>query len=144
MEDQAIGPGGHGSAAGSLQASTLEASLTVKDVSKSMNWYCEVLGFKVDQRHERNGALMAASLSAGTARIVIGQDDGARGVDRVKGEGFSLYLTTLQDIDVLAGDIKARGGELMSAPEDTPWGTRLFRVKDPDGFRFAISSPRAL
>ena len=100
MEDQAIGPGEHGSAAGSL--------------------------------------------SAGTARIVIGQDDGARGMDRVQGEGFSLYLTTLQDIDVLAGDVKARGGELMSAPEDTPRGTRLFRVKDPDGFRFAISSPRAL
>ena len=143
MEDQATGAAGRESAAASLQANSLEASLTVKDVSKSMDWYCEVLGFKVDQRHERNGALMAASLSAGAARIVIGQDDGARGLDRVKGEGFSLYLTTLEDIDVLAGEIKARGGELMSGPEDTPWGTRLLRVKDPDGFRFAISSPRA-
>lgn len=129
-------------AEGSLHANTLEASLTVKDVSKSMAWYRDVLGFKIDQRHERNEKLMAVSLSAGSARIVVGQDDGARGMDRVKGEGFSLYLTTEQDIDTLAAAVKARGGDLMSGPEDTPWGTRVFRVKDPDGFRFAISSPR--
>jgi uncharacterized glyoxalase superfamily protein PhnB len=101
-----------------------------------------VLGFKLDQRHERDGKLVAASLSAGSARIVVGQDDGARGFDRVKGEGFSLYLTTHQDIDELAKQITSRGGKLSAGPEDSPWGTRLIRVQDPDGFRFAISSPR--
>jgi len=25
-------------------------------------------------------------------------------------------------------------------PVDTPWGVRMFRLRDPDGFRFAISS----
>ena len=84
----------------------------------------------------------AVSLRAGNARIVIGQDDGAKGFDRVKSEGFSLYLTTRQDIDALARQVKQRGGQPVSEPETTPWGTRLFRVKDLDGFGFAISSPR--
>lgn len=142
MSEQSNGTSGGGNAEGSLHANTLEASLTVNDVSKSISWYCDVLGFKVDQRHERNGKLMAASLSAASARIVVGQDDGARGFDRVKGEGFSLYLTTQQNIDELATQITSRGGKLTAGPEDTPWGTRLIRVQDPDGFRFAISSPR--
>jgi len=142
MTEQSNGTTGHGNAEGSLNANTLEASLTVNNVSKSISWYTDVLGFKVDQRHERDGKLRAASLSAGSARIVVGQDDGAKGFDRVKGQGFSLYLTTQQNIDELATQITSRGGKLTAGPEDTPWGTRIIRVQDPDGFRFAISSPR--
>ncbi len=130
------------SAAGSLKATTLEASFTVNDLAKSMAWYCDVVGFKLEERHEWNGKVMGASLSAGTARIVIGQDDGKKGFDRVKGEACSLYLTTPQNIDELATGIVARGGTIASGPEDTPWGVRLIRLQDPDGFKFAISSPR--
>ncbi|MDQ6737904.1 MAG: hypothetical protein M3Z30_09420, partial [Gemmatimonadota bacterium] len=72
----------------------------------------------------------------------IGQDDGKKGFDRVKGEACSLYLTTPQNIDELAAGIVARGGAIASGPEDTPWGVRLIRLQDPDGFKFAISSPR--
>ena len=57
MAEQSNGTTGHGNAEGSLHASTLEASLTVNDVSKSISWYTGVLGFKVDQRHERSGKL---------------------------------------------------------------------------------------
>ena len=140
MSEQSSGAAGSG--AGTFDASTLQASLTVNDLANSIAWYCDVIGFKVHQRHERDGKLVAASLSAGSVRIVIGQDDGARGFDRVKGEGFSLYIATTQDIDELAQAIVARGGSLVSGPDDTPWGTRLIRVKDPDGFKFAITSPR--
>ena len=60
--------------------------------------------------------------------------------DRVKGEGFSLHITTDQNIDELANRIKARSGSLLSEPADMPWGARVFRVQDPDGFKLAISS----
>jgi uncharacterized glyoxalase superfamily protein PhnB len=127
----------------SFRASALSASLTVKDLQKSLTWYRDVLGFTVDQQHERGGKLMAVSLKAGAVRILIGQDDGAKGFDRVKGEGFSLQLTTAQNIDELASRIKQHGGTLESEPTDTPWGARVFRVKDPDGFKLAISSERS-
>jgi uncharacterized glyoxalase superfamily protein PhnB len=79
-------------------------------------------------------------LRAGEVRLLIGQDDGAKGLDRVKGEGFSLQLTTSADISELARGIQERGGVLESEPVDTPWGVRMFRLRDPDGFRFTISS----
>ena len=118
------------------------ASLTVKDIQQSLAWYTDVVGFTVNQKHERDGQLRAVSLEAGDVRILIGQDDGAMGWTRVKGEGFSLQLTTSQDIDEIANGIKARGGTLASEPVDTPWGARVFRLVDPDGYKLAISSER--
>jgi uncharacterized glyoxalase superfamily protein PhnB len=123
-----------------FQGRTLSASLTVSDLQKSLSWYRDVVGFTVDQEHEREGVLRAVSLRAGEVRILLGQDDGARGSDRVKGEGFSLMITTGQDIDGIARRIEEHGGMLESEPVTTPWGARMFRLQDPDGFRFVISS----
>jgi catechol 2,3-dioxygenase-like lactoylglutathione lyase family enzyme len=80
-----------------LLAQSLEASLTVADVRRSVEWYRDVLRFSVDREFERAGRVFAVSLRAGTIRILLTQDDGARGVDRVKGEGFSLQITTARD-----------------------------------------------
>lgn len=52
-----------------------------------------------------------------------------------------LSTTTVQHIDELAARIKARGGVLETEPIAVA-GQRGFRLRDPDGFRFAISSPR--
>lgn len=126
----------------SLVAQDLGASFTVRDLATSLAWYRDVFGFTVDREHRRDDKLIAISLRAGSARILIGQDNGAKGLDRAKGEGFSLLLTTSQDIDVIANGIKARGGTLEMEPADIQ-GTRAFRLRDPDGFRFTISAPRA-
>lgn len=125
----------------SFRARTLAASLTVKDIRKSMAWYRDVVGFTVDQEYEREGTLRAVSLKAGDVRILIGQDDGAKGFDRVKGEGFSLQFTTAQNIDEIAKRIKEAGGVLDAEPADA-WGARVFRLQDPDGFKLVISSER--
>jgi uncharacterized glyoxalase superfamily protein PhnB len=124
----------------SFQARSLAASLTVNDLEKSVAWYRDVIGFTVDQRHEREGKLLAVSLKAGDVRILLGQDDGAKGLNRLKGEGFSLQFTTDQDIDSIASGVKDRGGVLQLEPTDTPWGARVFRLQDPDGFKLTISS----
>ncbi len=125
----------------SLRGSDLAASLTVRDIQKSLAWYRDVVGFTVDRQHERDGKLMAVSLKAGAVRILLGQDDGAKGLDRVKGEGFSLQITTSQNVDEIANRIKAQGGTLELEPTDM-WGVRIFRLQDPDGFKLAISSER--
>lgn len=124
----------------SFRARALTASFTVNDLAKSLAWYTDIIGFTVDQKHEREGKLRAVSLKAGEVRILLGQDDGAKGWERKKGEGSSIMLTTAQNVDELAARIKARGGTLESEPMDMPWGPRVFRVSDPDGFKIAISS----
>lgn len=125
----------------SFRARNLAASLTVKDIALSLTWYREVAGFTVDQTFEREGKLMAVSVKAGDVRILLSQDDGAKGLDRVKGEGFSLQFTTAQDVDEIARRIVESGGTLETEPA-TQWGARVFRLRDPDGFKLVISSER--
>ena len=131
---------GGGNAAALLSARNLSASLTVRDLDKSLSWYRDILGFAIDRKHDRSGKVFAVSLKAGDVRILIAQDEGSRGVDRTRGEGFSMMITTDQNVDDIARRIKAAGGALDSEPSDTPWGSRMFRLRDPDDFKFTITS----
>jgi uncharacterized glyoxalase superfamily protein PhnB len=130
------------SASEPLQAQSLQASLTVKDLEKSVAWYVDVVGFTVDRKVERDGKVIAVAVNAGTVRILLNQDDGAKGWDRAKGAGMSFQISTAQDIDAIAKRIKDRGGVLEMEPKDMPWGPRIFRVRDPDNFRWTISAIR--
>lgn len=123
-----------------LQGESLEASLTVRDLDASVTWYTKVLGFTVDRKHDRGGKLIAVSLRAGAVRILVTQDDGAKGLDRAKGDGFSLQITTPGSVDTLAERIARKGGAVDNPPTTAPWGVRFIRIKDPDGFRFTIST----
>ncbi len=116
-------------------------ALTVNDLEASLSFYQDILGFWVADRIEEDGVLVAAMLHAGDVDLLIGQDDFAKGRDRLKGVGLRLYCITVQDIDELAETIKARGGTLDNEPTDQPWGTRDFAISDPDGFRLTFSSP---
>jgi uncharacterized glyoxalase superfamily protein PhnB len=123
-----------------LQAESLMVSLTVKDLMASRKWYHEVVGFAVENEYEYEGVVRAIGLRAGKVRVLLNQDDGAKGWDRNKGDGMSMTITT-DDVDGAAARIKAAGGTLGAEPEDKPWGARMFPITDPDGFRFAISTP---
>lgn len=127
--------------AGSFEATTMSISLTVKDLLKSVAWYHDVVGFSIERRNERDGTLRAVYLLAGSVRIALNQDDGAKGWERTKGLGFSFNIRTDQNIDELAQRIKENGGTLDLEPSDMPWGVRAIRLSDPDGYKFAISRP---
>ena len=123
-------------------AGSLSLSLTVKDLQHSLAWYRDVVGFTVERQVEREGKVRSVALRAGDVRILINQDDGAKGWTRVKGEGFSLQIVTRQSVDAIANGIRERGGALETEPADMPWGVRMFRLRDPDGYKLAVSSPR--
>ncbi len=93
----------------------------------------------MEDRWEDSGKLMGVELVAGSASVVLNQDDFAKGRDRRKGEGLRLWLSTVQDIDAFATRIKAHGGVLDREPRDMPWGARVFSISDPDGFKFNVT-----
>jgi len=124
-----------------LEGEELTVSITATDLAASIAWYRDVLGFRVTQRYEREGRAVAASLAAGGVRILLGQDDGAKGWSRVKGQGCSIQITTRQDIEALAHHVVEAGALLETQLTATPWGMKIFRVRDPNGFLFTISSP---
>jgi PhnB protein len=126
-----------------LEVQSLSASMTVKDLEKSIAWYESALGFTTEQRNEREGKLVSVRLSAGGAKILLNQDNGAKGFDRVKGQGFSLYFITHQSVDDLAARAKAYGATLLTEPADMPWGVRMIALNDLDGFKLVFAKPLA-
>ncbi|MEO7367489.1 MAG: VOC family protein [Gemmatimonadaceae bacterium] len=123
-----------------FDAASLMASITVNDMATSVAWYRDALGFEVGQQFERDGKVAATSISAGAVRLLLNQEDGAKGADRKKGQGISLQFSTSQNIDAIADRARANGATLGSEPTDMPWGARMFRLTDPDGFMLVISS----
>ena len=78
--------------AATLEADSLSASLTVRDLRASIAWYRDAIGFTLDREMVRDGVLRAAAMRAGAVRILLNQDDGAKGFDRTTGLGFSLNV----------------------------------------------------
>lgn len=128
-----------------LNATNLSCSLTCKDLAAAIRFYRDALGFAVAQTYEHEGKVVAAVVAAGDCRIVLNQDDGKLGWDRIKGQGFYLQINVAGagDVDAAATRIKAAGGALMSEPADRDWGVRMFQFKDLDGFKLGVSTPLA-
>ena len=130
-------------AAPALHVTTLGASITCKDIDASLRFYRDGIGFAVEQTFEREGKVVAGVVSAGDCRLVLNQDDGKLGWERIKGQGFFLQINVagLADVDAAAARIKAAGGTLLSEPADRPWGVRMFQFLDLDGFKLGVSTP---
>ncbi|MHB1313199.1 MAG: VOC family protein [Gemmatimonadaceae bacterium] len=124
-----------------LVAQSLQVALTVAAARTSAAWYRDALGFTIDREFERDGRLIAVRLRAGAIQVLLTQEDGAKGVARQKGEGFSFQITTSQAIDAIAARARQAGVVLDLEPTDAG-GARVFRLRDPDGFRITVSSPR--
>lgn len=123
-----------------LNADSFTLSFTVNDLAASRKWYCDALGFAVEQEYERDGKPQAVVLTGGGVRMLLNQDDGAKGWDRIKGQGFMVTIN-VADVDRVAARAKAAGAALDTEPEDKPWGARQFQIVDPDGFKLGISRP---
>jgi uncharacterized glyoxalase superfamily protein PhnB len=126
-----------------INATTLGCSLTCKDLEASIRFYRDAIGFAVAQTYENNGKVVAAVVTAGNCQLVLNQDDGKLGWDRIKGQGFYLQINVaaLADVDATAARIKAAGGALIDEPADRPWGVRMFQFRDLDGFKLGVSTP---
>jgi len=129
----------------SINATALGCSLTCKNLEESIRWYRDALGFGVAHAFEHEGKVTAAVIVAGDIRIVLNQDDGKLGWDRVKGQGFYLQINVASaaDVDATAARLKAAGWTLIDEPADRYWGARMFQFKDPDGFKLGVSTALA-
>jgi catechol 2,3-dioxygenase-like lactoylglutathione lyase family enzyme len=123
-----------------LRLKSFTPSITVNDLSKSLAFYTDGLGFIVAERWAHGDVLQGVMLKAGACELGLAQDDWKLGKDRKKGQGLRIWCDTAQDIDAIAARLKAAGFPLTEEPEDRPaWGVRSFSVDDPDGFHLTIA-----
>ena len=108
----------------------------VRDVSRSVAHYRDVLGFRVEFTYgepavyagvERGGVLIHLQASSDTPRQ--------------PGQGALYAFVT--GLDALYQDLKAKGARTRGEPQDYPYGMRDFDVEDLDGNRLSFGESKA-
>ncbi|HSJ96145.1 MAG TPA: VOC family protein [Myxococcota bacterium] len=95
------------------------------DFEASLAFYCDVLGWAITRSWGGDGAARGAILSGGGVKVVIGEPAG------VPGPRPAVHLD-IHDVDARFRKLPA-GTDVLREPEATPWGTRWFVIRDPDG-----------
>jgi catechol 2,3-dioxygenase-like lactoylglutathione lyase family enzyme len=106
--------------------------LLVFDVIKSQEYYRDKLGFIIDgQFVERDGVSFLIKEAENKELI--------RPNHTVN--GFMDSYIWVDDVDIVYGDLKAKGALLESEPVNQSYGVREVLVYDIDGYRFCIGGP---
>jgi uncharacterized glyoxalase superfamily protein PhnB len=114
--------------------------LQVEDVSAAVAFYRDVLGFEVDfiygdpPIHARVSSGDRESAGAVRIRLVPFNTTQAR-ADR----GY-YWIHVGADLDGLFETYRRAGVQVISEPENQPWGLRDFRIRDPDGHMHCFAS----
>lgn len=127
--------------------STVIPGMRYADAPAAIDWLCQVLGF---ERHHvypgENGTIAHAQLTLGGGMIMLGS-----GKDDEFGSGFtspanlggkesrSVYIV-VPDADAAYARAVAAGAAIVRPVQDTPYESREFSVKDPEGHTWSVGT----
>ena len=118
-----------------------------RNAPAAIDWLCNALGFT---RHAvypgENGTIAHAELTLGNAMIMLGSgkdDEYSRGFKTPQELGGvetrSVYLI-VPDADAAYARATAAGATVTRPLQDTPYGSREFTVKDPEGYSWSLGT----
>jgi len=113
--------------------------LNVKDVTVSLDYYCNALGFQ-DVFHwsqEDAPPWTFAQVRRGNFQMYLSQQ--AQG-----GPGMWIYLhlVSLDDLDALYQEYRTKAVKIIEPPIDKSWAMREMLIEDVDGHILRIGAPR--
>ncbi len=116
----------------SMSASELRVLLRVSDLEASVRFYQDLLGMERLKSWERDTG-SGVILRAGEGRTIelLGAPPGKDYTDRLP-RGVALWLQ-VDDVAAWYERVRASGAVIARDLADDPWGTRSFRLDDPDG-----------
>jgi catechol 2,3-dioxygenase-like lactoylglutathione lyase family enzyme len=108
------------------------------DFEASLAFYRDTLGWEVTETWGGTGKERGAILSGGGIRVVLSERSAE--TKDARGTQPSVHLD-IHDVDQRFRKIGS-GKHVVAQPEDTPWGTRWFVLRDPDGNLIAFEQLR--
>jgi uncharacterized glyoxalase superfamily protein PhnB len=113
----------HAAAAAKMKATQVIPILRVNDLSASLEYYVDKLGF--EQHWTHGDPANFAAIGRDGIMIFLQQDPQAGG-------GPTVIYMVVPSVDALHDSIAQRGAEIVEPPQDRPWGMREMVVKDLD------------
>lgn len=116
-------------------------SLTVKDAAAALEFYAKAFGAVENYRMPGpDGDVGHAEFRIGETSIFIsGEWPDWQAAANPEGHTAScLFCIQVPDCDTAHAQAIAAGAELVSLPQDYPWGMRSSVVRDPYGYRWSL------
>jgi PhnB protein len=122
----------------------IQPLLSVRDVSASLAFYTEHLGFIPDGTSlpGQDGKPVFAGVKHGLTTLWLDNTEYADlPTGAPHGIGVELYVSLADDadIDTLYTRLKSAGVKIVQELKDQFWGDRRFVIEDPDGYRLSIA-----
>jgi uncharacterized glyoxalase superfamily protein PhnB len=122
---------------------TIFPILRYADARRAIQWLCEAFGFVELFSVPESGPLVRhAQLKLGTNIIMLGSvraDDGMTS-PAVLGSNTQALCVYVEDLDAHFERARAAGAEILSAIEDTDFGTCGYHVRDLEGHLWAFGT----
>jgi uncharacterized glyoxalase superfamily protein PhnB len=127
--------------------SAILPALRYRDAHAAIDWLCQVLGFERHVVYEgENGTVAHAQLTLNGGMIMLGsaRDDeygrGFKSPDELGGIETSCAYVVVADADAVLARAVAAGATIFRPIEDTPYGSREFGVRDPEGHSWSVGT----
>lgn len=113
------------------------AMIYVKDVSKSLEFYGDLLGFKPVELFHNQGACVYARLRSpcGSGTIALHQIEPGKRLQPA--DSIRLYFET-KDIENACDRLEKNGVTIVQPPKMMPWGWKHAYVNDPDAHEVSL------
>jgi uncharacterized glyoxalase superfamily protein PhnB len=118
-----------------------------RNAPAAIDWLCQVFGFERHAVHEgENGTIAHAELTLGGGMIMLGsgKDDafgrGYKSPDDLGGIETRTVYIVVPDVDATYARAVAAGALITRPLQDTPYGSREFGVKDPEGHSWFVGN----
>jgi lactoylglutathione lyase len=121
--------------------------LFVEDMETSLGFYTRVLGFEVVRDQPGNYAsLRNGEVVLGLGPISKLPEEGGYFTREIgslrRGLGVEIVLE-VDGVDEWHRRVVASGHPVFEAPQERPWGSRDFRIVDPDGYYLRLTSKQS-
>lgn len=126
--------------------STIMPTMRYRNAPAAIDWLSKVFGF---ERHavyaNPDGTIAHAELTLNGGMIMLGSgkdDEYGRGFKPPSELGFETRSTyiVVPDADAVHARAVAAGANIVRPLQDTPYGSREFSLKDPEGHSWSIGT----
>lgn len=113
---------------------SITPNLMVKDMSRSVEFYRDVLGFQIEKTVPDNPPYVFAWMKRDSVDVFLNRTEGAEqeSLTPARPGGVSMYVI-LTGIDELFASVQTRATVVMPMTKQF-YGMREFAITDPDGY----------